>query len=521
MIFFEPSVISDTTLPRRPFVICPAARRDAVGRLKTLILFVALVPVWGCDEEESAPSKPPPPTVTVAEVVSMPIVEWDQYTGRLDSIENVEVRARVSGYLESTHFEEGQIVSRGDLLAIIDPRPFEAALTAADASYKEAEARIRESEALLRQNEVLRTEAQTQLLVAKKRYERAKALAAGNAASEEILDTRAAEELTAAASVEGAEAQIESAKAAIATAEAAREIARAEMQTAQLNLQYTRVRAPIDGRISRRMVTQGNLISGGSEQSALLTTIVSVRPIHVYFDANEAEFLKYVRLAKAGKRESSRDVKNPIYLALLDEDGYPHRGHMDFVDNRVDPNTGTMRGRAILANEDGLLTPGLFAQVRLPGSGRYDAVLIPDSAVGSDQSDKFVFVVDQQKQIKRRVVDLGPISHGLRIVRDGLNPGDTIVLNGLQLVRDGQTVQTESGVIEVESGDLPDQYVPVPREQWLSRTPPPTPDDIQSNVAPFRDASVAGVNGDDNDGGDNDGGDNDADDTPVGEVPQS
>jgi RND family efflux transporter MFP subunit len=182
-------------------------------------------------------------------------------------------------------------------------------------------------------------------------------------------------------------------------------------------------------------------------------------------------------------------VKNPVYVALVDEDGYPHRGHMDFVDNQVDPNTGTMRGRAILSNEDGLLTPGLFVKVRLPGSGRYDAVLIPDSAIGSDQTDKFVYVLNDEGSVQRQVVKTGPISHGLRIVRDGLDGSEQIVVSGLQQIRPGVPVKPIPETIEVQTDALPDDYQPVPREEWLSREPEPIPEDVPSNAAPYRAAT--------------------------------
>ncbi|GAB5444227.1 MAG: efflux RND transporter periplasmic adaptor subunit [Fuerstiella sp.] len=454
------------------------------------MMAVTAIGLAGCDSNDAPPAPEAGPLeLPVAQPVVMQIVEWDEYTGRLDAIDDVEVRARVSGYLASTHFEEGQMVQKGDLLAIIDPRPFEAELNAAQAQRQQSEARLKESESLLRQAQAELTDAEAQQQLADRRYRRVEQLVQQNAIAQEEVDVRQSEQLQAAAAVEAAQARIQTAQAAIATAKASIETAQAQVESASLNLQYTQVRAPVGGRISRRLITEGNLISGGTSQSTLLTTIVSLNPIHVYFDANEQEFLKYVRLAREGKRASSRDVKNPVYVALVDEDGYPHRGHMDFVDNQVDPNTGTMRGRAILSNEDGLLTPGLFVKVRLPGSGRYDAVLIPDSAIGSDQTDKFVYVLNDEGGVQRQVVKTGPISHGLRIVRDGLDGSEQIVVSGLQQIRPGVPVKPIPETIEVQTDALPDNYQPVPREEWLSREPEPIPEDVPSNAAPYRAAT--------------------------------
>ncbi|MEM8681425.1 MAG: efflux RND transporter periplasmic adaptor subunit [Planctomycetota bacterium] len=437
--------------------------------------------------------------VPVARPLVMPIVEWDEYTGRLDAIEFVEVRARVSGYLESTHFDEGQDVRRGDLLAVIDRRPFEAALSAARAKLQEARARLAESQSLLRQAEAENSDAEAQLALAEKRLVRARGLLQSSAIPTEEVDVRESEQLQATAAIEAAAARIESAKAGIATSKAAIETAKANEEAAALNLQYTQIRAPISGRISQRYVTEGNLITGGTTQSTLLTTIVSINPIHCYFDANEQAFLKYVRLSRSGARASSREAKNPVFVALVDEDGFPHAGHMDFVDNQVDPNTGTMRGRAILNNDDGLLTPGLFVNVRLPGSGRYDATLIPDSAIGSDQSEKCVYVLSPPENpsfgdesatgttVARRVITLGPISHGLRIVRDGLDGSELIVTGGLQRVFPGIEVNPQVGVIEASADQgLPDDYKPVEKQNWLSRPPADIPAGLKENAEPYR-----------------------------------
>ena len=306
---------------------------------------------------------------------------------------------------------------------------------------------------------------------ARRRVARNKTLVPSGAITQEEFDLQEAELLQAQADVEGANGTdcirqkppLPRPTAAVVAAEAA-------VASAELNLEYTRVSAPIKGRVSRREVTEGNLISGGTLQSTLLTTIVLLDPIHCYFDADEQAFLKYMRLSMEGKRQSSRDVKNPVYIALADEThGYPHKGHMDFVDNRLDPNTGTMRGRAIFANPDHSLTPGLFARLRLPGSGRYEAVLISDSAIGNDQSEKFVFVVDNDNKVRRQAIEIGPTSSGLRVVRKGLDGTERIVLRGLQRVRPGLEVAPIAEALKLKSDDgLPDDYEPVPKKEWIS-----------------------------------------------------
>tara|TARA_R110002111_G_scaffold185031_3_gene250890 strand:+ start:6379 stop:7665 length:1287 start_codon:yes stop_codon:yes gene_type:complete len=412
----------------------------------------------------------------------MPIIEWDEYTGRLAPIDAVEIRARVSGYLQSTHFDEGHLIKEGDLLAIIDPRPFVAEMNAAAARLEEAKAILSESKSLLKQSQAEKADSVALLTLAEQRVKRVHQLVRKDAITQEEVEVRESEQLQAKATLEAANAKIESSNARIATSTAAIETAKANLEAAQLNVQYTQVRAPISGRISRRYVTEGNLISGGSEQSTLLTTIVSVNPIHCYFDADEQAFLKYARLSREGTRESSRDVKNPVYMRLIDESGFPHLGHMDFVDNRIDPNTGTMRGRAIFPNDDDTLTPGLFAEVRLPGSGRYNAILIPDSAISSDQTEKFVYLLDNNKKVERRPVELGPIVKGLRIIRSGLDGSEILVTHGLQRIYPGVTVEPTLEVVKASSDvGLPDRYEPVPPDKWLSRRSSPAPPGISSN----------------------------------------
>ncbi len=411
---------------------------------------------------------PPVPEVIVGHPVRQLIVEWDEYVGRLEAVEFVEVRALVSGYLDSTHFDEGQIVNAGDLLAVIDPRPFVAEVNRAEADVAQSNARIAQQEAAIVKAEAEHRSAQVGHDLALKTVERWRSLFQRNIATQEDLDTREADYAQTRANVDAAAAATLAAKADLLTARAAVETANANLELARLNLSYTEVRAPVKGRVSSRSVTEGNLISGGTAQSTLLTTIVSLDPIHCTFDADEAAYLKYVKLAREGKRQSSRDVRQPVYVALANEpDGFPHHGYMDFVENRIDQETDTIRGRAILPNSNMALTPGLFARVRIPGSARYEAILIPDLAIGTDQADKFVFTVDGKSTVHRRVIKLGPLVHGLRVVRDGLDGSELIVLRGLQWVRPGSPIRPKEEAIQTVDDGLPDDYQPVPEELWL------------------------------------------------------
>ncbi|MGL4511493.1 MAG: efflux RND transporter periplasmic adaptor subunit [Lacipirellulaceae bacterium] len=432
-------------------------------RLRTLALFTpaALVSLWlsGCSKPGGGP--PPgggPVKVTVAKPLVRDVVEWDSYTGRLDAIESVEVRARVSGYLESHHFAEGQVVEPGQLLFVIDPRPFEAALAQAEAAQAEAEAQYRSAEAVTRQREADREQTVARADLAAARLKRSRPLAPSGAISEDELDVLVSEAREAEAATFAADAAIESARAGVAAAEAAIATARAAVDAAQLDLSYTRITAPVRGRVSDRRVTEGNLVSGGSIGSTLLTTIVSLDPIHCNFDADERALLKYTRLAKSGDRESSREAKNPVFAALADETGFPHRGVMDFVDNAVDRATGSIRGRAIFSNSADLLTPGMFVRLRIPGSGQRRAVLIPDSALAADQSAQIVYVVGEENKLEARKVEVGPLALGLRIVRTGLTGDETVVIKGLQRAKPGAVVEsTVEELVEVEDG-LPNNY---------------------------------------------------------------
>lgn len=358
------------------------------GRL--LAGLVVLLLLAGC-EPPPPPEAPPPPRVTVSRPLGRTVMEWDEYTGRVEAIDAVEVRARVSGYLESVKFTDGAMVEEGDVLFVIDPRPYAAILRRAEAELALAKARLE---------------------LADSRSKRARRLVERKAISQEEADTRAAEARQAAAAVQAAAAAVEAAR---------------------LDVDYTQVRAPVSGRVGRRLVTEGNLVNGGSgTQGTLLTTIVSLDPLYVYFEADERSYLKYVRLAREGRLPSYRNSRNPVQIAFADEEGFPHEGYVDFLDNRLDEQTGTIVGRAVLANPGLLLSPGLFARVRVPGSGEYPALLVPDAAVGTDQARKFVYVVDRDGYARYRQVTLGPLVDGLRVVREGLTPDDRVIVAGVQ-----------------------------------------------------------------------------------------
>ena len=362
---------------------------------------VGLVFLLAACQQQPAATPPPPPQVTVSQPVAREVIEWDEYTGRLEAVESVEVRARVSGYLQSVHFTAGAVVKKGALLFVIDPRPYQAELDRAKAALEQAMARFERTQ---------------------KDFARAQQLVKSRAMSQEEVDTRSADQREAQEAVQAA---------------------RAAVDAARLNVEFTQVKAPISGRISRHLVTEGNLINGGTGDSTLLTTIVSLDPIYGYFEVDERSYLKYTRLWRNGTHSGSRNGKTPVYLGLANETGFPHQGHLDFIDNRLDPNTGTMTGRAIFPNSDLALVPGLFARTRLPGSGKYEALLLPDEAIGSDQTQRFAFVVNDQNTVEYRKVELGPMIDGLRVIRNGLQPEDWVIVNGVQRVRPGARVDPQ------------------------------------------------------------------------------
>jgi RND family efflux transporter MFP subunit len=370
-------------------------------RVGLALALCALLPA--CSKPAAAP---PPPAVSTSRPLVKDIVEWDVLTGRLAARQSVEVRARVSGYLQSIDFKDGAMVQKGDLLFVIDPRPYQAALDRAEANVRQAEAHLS-----LAQSDKTRGD---ELLPSK-------------AISQEEYDRR---------------------RSAVEDAAASLDAARAARATAALDLEFTHVQSPIDGRASRHLVTEGNLVTGGDVQGTLLTSIVSLDPIDCYVDTDERSYLKYTRLAQSGQRPSSRDVPNPVWVALADEEGFPHEGHMDFVDNQLDPQTGTMVGRAVLPNPDLLLAPGMFVRLRLAGSGHYEAMLLPDEAIGTDQSQRFVWVVGADGRTQYRTVTVGPLHEGLRIVRSGLTADDRVIVSGVQRVRPGLEVMAQDVPIE-------------------------------------------------------------------------
>ena len=345
-----------------------------------LLLPAILAAVAGCSTGEAgrAPQAPPAPQVTTAVVAAQDLNDWADFTGRLEAMENVAVRPRVGGYVESVRFAEGARVAQGDLLFQIDPRPFKAEVERLSAE---------------------RDRAVAELALARSYADRAERLLAQNATSREEY-----EQLAANASV-----------------------AQAKLAAAQLNLSFTRVTAPIAGRVSRAVVTAGNLVDG----STLLTTVVSDSPVYAYFDVDEQTYLDHLHGGPA-----SRDV----YVGLINEQGYPHRARLDFVDNQVDPSHGTIRARAVLDNADGAFTPGLFARMKLVSAKRFRAALVDDRAIGTDLGRKFVFVVDNQNVVSYRPVETGRSLEGLRVIKSGLESGDVVIVNGLQRVRPGVTV---------------------------------------------------------------------------------
>lgn len=375
-----------------------AAQRLAVP----LALAVMLA---GCGEnqpqKQSAGGAPPPPTVTIAKPVKRTIVDHDEYVGRFIAVNSVEVRARVSGYLESVHFKDGQNVKQGDLLFTIDKRPFENALGQARANLALAKSNLRFAESDLSRG---------QQLVKEKTI------------TEQTFEQRAQAARNAQAAVSGMEAAL---------------------RQAELDMQFTELRAPIDGRIGDRRVSPGNLVTGGTGTTTLLATIVSTNPIHFEFTFDEASFLRYERLANTGHDMASRGGGLPVELKLIDETDFIHKGRMDFVDNVIDRSTGTIRGRAVFDNPNDIFTPGMFGRLRVPASPSYQALLVPDAAIASEQSRKYVLTVDDKGVARPKYLTLGPLVGDLRVVKGGIGPDDDVIVNGIARVRPGQTVKPQ------------------------------------------------------------------------------
>jgi RND family efflux transporter MFP subunit len=394
---------------------------SSVSRLAVAATALALS---ACARNEAAESRavPPAPQVTVAAAVLRKVTDSDDFTGRFEAVERVEVRPRVSGYISSVNFTDGSEVRKGDVLFVIDPRPYIAERDRARAQLAQAH---------------------SQLILARSERDRATKLLAQHAISQEEFDTRTS-------GLEQGQANVEAAQAAL--------------DAAALNLDFTRVTAPISGRISRALVTAGNFVTNGQTP---LTTLVSLDPIYVTFDGDEQEYLKYIRLTHEATGNlhdgatyqtafGTHELRSPVQVGLANESGFPHQGFMVFVDNALDPTTGTIRSRALLDNHGREFTPGLFARIRLLGSSQHDAVLVNDSAIGTDQTVRYVLVVGKDNKVEYRPVQLGPVVDGLRIVESGLAAGETIVVNGLQRVRPGAQVAPQRVAMgEPRSGERP------------------------------------------------------------------
>jgi membrane fusion protein, multidrug efflux system len=369
-------------------------------RLSGPLIVLLAVSLSGCGDKPPQPAAAAAPPVTVAQPTKRTVTDWDEFTGRFEAIEEVQVKARVGGFVTNVEFKDGDMVHAGDLLYIIDPRPFEAVSTQADGQLADARAKAE---------------------LAKRELDRGLDLVATSAVSVQVVDQR---------------------RQALQAAHAAETIAEGALKAAQLNVEFTHVMAPITGRVSRHLVSIGNLVSGSDNGggATLLTSIVSLDPIYIYFDMDEATYLKNNRLWFEGKRPSSRDTPNPVQVTLIGETKPSHEGHVDFLDNRLDVSTGTLRGRAIIPNHDLSILPGQFGRVRLIGSSPYEALLLPDTAIATDQSRKIVFVVKDDDTVEARTVELGPLDEGLRVIRTGLKPEDRVIIDGIQRARVGAKV---------------------------------------------------------------------------------
>ncbi len=366
-----------------------------------LLISILSFVIAGCHSEPPPMMAMPPPTVTISQPVERPVIDYDEYTGRTAAVEEVEVRARVSGYLLKRNFKEGSEVQRGDLLFLIDQRPFQTVLDSTRGQVAQWEAKRARAEADVARN---------QRLLPK------------GAASQKDLDN--------------AMADLGEARAAIQSGQAA-------VQRAALDLEFTKVTAPISGRISRTFMTEGNLVNA---DATVLTTIVSLQPMYAYFDVDERSMLRYQQLARAANQQNPRETRLPVLLTLANEEGGPQPGILDFIDNRVDSTTGTIRMRGVFPNANRILTPGLFVRMRIPGSDTYSALLVTDRAISTDQGQKHVWVVNDQNVVEYRPVNIGAIqSDGLRVVKAGLKSGEWLVTNGLQRVRPGVTVVPHRG----------------------------------------------------------------------------
>ena len=357
--------------------------------VSTLTIGALAILSAGCSHQASQQG-PPPAAVTVAPVEQKEIVEWSEFTGRTEPVESVEIRPRTSGYIQEVRFQSGQMVKKGDVLFVIDPRWNQAVFDQRQAEYDQA----------------------------KSENDRTAKLLANNAISAE--------------EAEGRKARYEEAKAAL--------------DSARLDLEYTEVRAPIDGRVSRALLTEGNYVSGNAGSASLLTTVVSVNPVYVHADIDEDTLLKFNELVYSKKLDTTADGKIPVELELADEDNFPHQGYIESFDNKLDPDTGSILLRAVFPNDDGRIMPGLFARIRIPLSERHDALLIDERSIGTDQANKFVLTLTPTNTVQYQAVELGPLVDGKRVVRSGLAVGEKIVVNGLARVRPGMPVTPQDEV---------------------------------------------------------------------------
>jgi RND family efflux transporter MFP subunit len=367
-------------------------------------LIAALLAGCGDQKTQAQGAAPPPPTVTVAKPTKKLVTDRDEYVGRFVAFDYVEVRARVSGYLEKILFKDGQLVKEGDPLFLIDPRPFQASLDQAKAAVLQAKANLAFAESDLKRGESLRT---------------------GTTITQQALDQRLQASRVAAASVTAQEAAL---------------------KQSELDLSFTELTAPISGRIGDRRVSIGNLVTGGATGSTLLATIASIDPIRFEFTMDEASYLRYLRMASSSNA-ANRGMTLPVRLKLIDEDAYTHEGKIDFVDNAIDRSSGTIRGRAQFANADGRLTPGMFGRIQIATSAPAEAMLVPDTAIGTEQVRKFVYVLDANNVATPKYVTLGQLVDGLRVVK-GLKADDTVIVNGLMRVRPGAKVTPEQAAAE-------------------------------------------------------------------------
>jgi len=373
--------------------------RNVVPARVALMLMAFGPALGGCGEGAPKQAAPPPPAVTVARPQKQTVTDFDEYVGRFIAVDSVEIRARVSGYLQKVDFKDGQIVKQGDLLFAIDRRPFETSLAQVRATLAQARANLAYAESDLG---------------------RASQLVRDRTITEQSFEQRTQAKRVAEASVAAQEAAV---------------------RQAELDLQFTDLKAPLTGRIGDRRVSEGNLVTGGTAgNTTLLATIVSIDPIRFEFTFDEASFLRYERLGKEGKDITSRSTGVEVAVRLIDEPDFAHKGKMDFVDNMIERSSGTIRGRALLTNPEGVFTPGMFGRVRIPGSPPYEALLLPDTAIGSEQVRKFVLVVDGENIARAKYVTLGQLVGNLRVIKDGIAPDDRVIVNGLMRARPGTKV---------------------------------------------------------------------------------